>query len=309
MHRNILPYMVSVSLLFVGIARSIAIVSGRNGESQVLLDRWEDLFNNIGGSLIAEGNHRTNLRLLVRCGCNCFYVSEHRSIRYIPWCSGSFLVSQSESWVGKVSSFNPCGPERVLDKDMFAFKKGWCSHTNWIRWKCSASRVGWVEKFGSQLLALGSGDSFGSMHNKHTAYVLQQSFPSIMLAIVGLCFQVVSDLMTFFYRWINLILNMEIWLTMASITHRNKLEYEAWPNVWFLSLFRCLSAIRAISLSKCHNTAAQWFPFPSGGVVDIVAGGDSYLALKYTLWVAISMAGWLLEDKTSKSCSWIKWIC
>lgn len=50
-------------------------------------------------------------------------------------------------------------------------------------------------------------------------------------------------------------------------------------------------------LSKCHNTAAQWFPFPSGGVVDVVAGGGSYLALKYTLWVAISMAGWLLEDK------------
>lgn len=33
------------------------------------------------------------------------------------------MVSQSESWVGKVSSFNPCGPERVLDRGMFAFKK------------------------------------------------------------------------------------------------------------------------------------------------------------------------------------------
>lgn len=50
----------------------------------------------------------------------------------------------------------------------------------------------------------------------------------------------------------------------------------------FFSLFRCLSAIMG-HLSKCHNTAAQWFPFPSGGVVDIVAGGGSYLALKYTL--------------------------
>ena len=76
----------------------------------------------------------------------------------------------------------------------------------------------------------------------------------------------------------------------------------------FFSLFRCLSAIMG-HLSKCHNTAAQWFPFPSGGVVDIVAGGGSYLALKYTLWVAISMAGSLLEDKQSKSFSWIKWIC
>jgi len=84
--------------------------------------------------------------------------------------------------------FQPLRTGARVGQRYVRLQEGWCSHTNWIRWKCSASRVGWVEKFGSQLLALGSGDSFGSMHNKHTAYVLQRSFPSIVLAYVSKLF-------------------------------------------------------------------------------------------------------------------------
>ena len=52
---------------------------------------------------------------------------------------------------------------------------------------------------------------------------------------VGLRFQVVSDLMTFFYRWTNLILNMDgsQW-TQLFIGINWNTKHDQTPNVWFL---------------------------------------------------------------------------